>query len=99
MTDETLSKEAQVLRMVKRVLTDIAKDTSTAPGLKHPLSENTIQGIRDCLSLISARELELAEEAGQPMNMRPRFTDEPNQAVVVPINQIGRRDDGDADPD
>ncbi|MEJ2509499.1 MAG: segregation and condensation protein A [Gammaproteobacteria bacterium] len=91
MSDETLSKEAQVLRMVKRVLTDIAKDTSTAPGLKHPLSDTTIQGIRDCLSLISARELELAEEAGQPMTMRPRFTDEPKASVVVPIDKIGRR--------
>lgn len=90
MTDDTHSKEAQVLRMVKRVLTDIAKDTSTAPGLKHPLTDNTIQGIRDCLALISARERELAEEAGQPMNMRPRFTDEPHKTVVVPISGIGR---------
>ena len=99
MTDETSSKEAQVLRMVKRVLTDIAKDTSTAPGLKHPLSEQTIQGIRDCLSLISARELELAEEAGQAMNMRPRFTDEPPKSVVVPIDRIGRAGKKDEGPD
>lgn len=97
--DETSSKEAQVLRMVKRVLTDIAKDTSTPPGVKHPLSDHTLLGIRECLALISARERELAEEVGQPMNMRPRFTDEPKKTVVVPIDQVGRgkRSPGDAD--
>ena len=53
MENNGLSKEEQILRMLKRVLTDIAKDTSTPPGMKHPLSETTIQGIRDCLALIS----------------------------------------------
>ena len=64
------SKEEKILRMLKRVLTDIAKDTSTPPGMKHPLSENTIQGIRECLGLISAREKELAEESGRPSRSR-----------------------------
>jgi len=50
---DKLSKEERVLRMVKRVLTDIAKDTFTRPGHRHPLSDNTVKGMRDCLALIS----------------------------------------------
>jgi hypothetical protein len=86
MNDETLTKEERILRVMKRVLTDVAKDTYTRPGLRHPLSDETIQGIRDCLSLISAREVELNEAAGRSMDKRPRFVDEPRDSVVVPLN-------------
>jgi hypothetical protein len=88
MSGVELSKEEQILKMVKKVLTDIAKDTHVKPGLKHPLSDNTILGIRDCLSLITARELELAKEAGRENNMRPHFIDEPKKTVVVPIETL-----------
>ena len=88
MSDVELSKEEQILKMMKKVLTDIAKDTHVKPGLKHPLSDNTILGIRDCLALITAREQELAKEAGRENNMRPRFIDEPQKTVVVPIENL-----------
>jgi len=91
MTDEDLSVEERILRMMKRVLTDIAKDTYTKPGFRHPLSDHTIQGMRDCLSLIAARERELAEAAGRPMNMRPVFRDGPapsREGVVVQIDAL-----------
>ena len=77
------SPELRILRMVKRTLTDVAKDTQTPPGMRHPLSEQTITSIRDCLSLIVARERELAEAAGESSNMKPRFSDEPQDSVVV----------------
>ena len=88
MSDSEFSKEEQILKMVKKVLTDVARDTHVKPGLKHPLSDNTIMGIRDCLALISSRELELAKEAGRSADMRPRFTDEPQTSVVVPISNL-----------
>jgi hypothetical protein len=91
MSDE-LSKEEQILRMVKKVLTDVAKDTHVKPGLRHPLSDNTILGIRDCLSLITARELELAKAAGRESRMRPRFVDESQAEVVVSIDKLKRPD-------
>lgn len=93
MSSHDLSKEEQILRAVKRVLTEVIKDTATGPGMKHPLSENTISGLRDCLVLISQREHELAEEAGRPNTMRPFFTDEPKKQdeVVVPITSISRK--------
>lgn len=90
MSEAELSKEEQILKMVKRVLTDVAKDTHVKPGLRHPLSDNTILGIRDCLALITAREQELADEAGRENKMRPRFIDEPQTTVVVPIENLKR---------
>jgi len=92
MSDQQLTQEERILRMVKRVLTDIAKDTYTRPGHRHPLADETVMGIRDCLALVSARESELAEEAGRPMNLRPRFIDEPQTSVVVPLNIAGKKD-------
>lgn len=86
MNDESISKEERIIRMMKRVLTDIAKDTHVTPGLKHPLSTSTIQGIRECLTVITSREQELAKAAGRSMNMRPRYIDEPNKEVVVKLD-------------
>jgi hypothetical protein len=92
MADQELSREERILRVMKRVLTDIAKDTYTRPGYRHPLSDDTVQGIRECLSLISAREIELAEAAGRPMNLRPRFVDEPQSSVVVQFDVNSGKD-------
>ncbi|MCW9057512.1 MAG: segregation and condensation protein A [Gammaproteobacteria bacterium] len=99
MSDEELTKEQRILRMMKRVLTDVAKDTHVPNGMRHPLSENTILGIRDCLGLISAREQELAAALGEEMNMRPRFVDEPKKTVVVPINIDSMRKKPGRDPE
>ena len=88
MTENNMSKEAQILQVMKRVLTDVARDTYTKPGLKHPLSEDTIHSIRNCLGLISAREQELAKAEGRPMDKRPRYVDEPQKSVVVDISGL-----------
>ncbi|MEJ2646152.1 MAG: segregation and condensation protein A [Gammaproteobacteria bacterium] len=91
MAADESAKELQIIRAMKRVLTDIAKDTYTPPGQRHPLSDKTILGIRDCLSLITAREVELTEATGEAMNMRPRYADDPQRPVVVPLSEIGRK--------
>jgi hypothetical protein len=84
------SKEARILRAMRLVLTHVIKDTTTKPGLKHPLSNETIEDIRQCLMLITSRERELAESGGKPMDQRPHYTDEPATKVVVPIKNIKR---------
>lgn len=89
-TEQT--KEQRILRAVKRVLTEVAKDTVTPAGMKHPLSENTIQGIRDCLQLIAAREAEILSDQGNESTMRPRFIDEPQKNVVVNITPAKKKD-------
>jgi hypothetical protein len=99
MSESELSQEQRILRMMKRVLTDVAKDTYAQPGFKHPLSEHTIAGIRDCLALITAREAELAAQAGKPSAARPHFVDEPKTAHVVPIGSVERRQPARTDAD
>ncbi len=85
MSNTELSKEERILRIMRKVLTDIAKETFTKPGFKHPLSDHTIVSIRDCLSLISAREQELIKESGKKSDKRPQYVDEPKTSVVVPF--------------
>jgi hypothetical protein len=99
MNEPEMTREQRILRMMKRVLTDVAKDTYAQPGLKHPLSDNTIQGIRDCLALITAREAELAAETGGPSAARPHFVDEPKTTHVVSIRSVERRQPAPRDAD
>jgi len=82
------SKERQVMMIMRKLLAQIIKDT-TPPNraMKHPLSANTIEDIRNCLGLISARERELADEAGIAQE-RPYFVDEKKEAEVVSINTL-----------
>jgi hypothetical protein len=77
MTDTGISMEARILQAVKLTLAGVIKDTATPQGMRHPLSDATIQDLRQCLALISARERELAGAAGRPAGERPRFSDEP----------------------
>ena len=95
MTDET-SKERQILMVMRKVLAAVIKDT-TPPNraMKHPLTEHTIEDIRQCLALIAARERELADAAGAAQE-RPFYTDDPAMGAsrVVPISKIPRRKPG-----
>ena len=85
------SKERDVLMVMRKVLTQIIKDTTPAHrGMRHPLSDPTIQDIRDCLGLISARERELAQAAGVKEE-RPYFADEKGAAEVVSIDKLTRK--------
>ncbi len=86
---EGASKELRILKAMKLTLTGVIKDTTTRPGQVHPLSPQTIEDMRQCLMLISARERELAAELGQPMDMRPRHPGSPGKSAVVPIKSIG----------
>lgn len=89
MTQES-SKERQILMVMRKVLAQIIKDTTPEyKSMRHPLSEPTIQDIRQCLGLISAREKELAETAGVTEE-RPYFTDEKPKSEVVSISSISR---------
>jgi len=79
-SENELSKEARILRAVKMTLAGVIRDTATPHGMQHPLSDSTIEDLRQCLALISARERELAAEESQA---RPRFADEPGAPTVV----------------
>lgn len=80
------SKEARILQAVKLTLAGVIRDTATPHGMRHPLSDATIEDLRQCLALISARERELAAAAGTDAAARPRYADEPtNQPQVIKL--------------
>lgn len=84
--------EERILRAVRTTLVDVIKDTTTAPGLRHPLSESTREEIRHCLDLITARQVELAEAAGMPFEERPVYGDTPRRSVAVSLKQPAPRE-------
>lgn len=89
--EQDLTKERRIMVMMRQVLSAVARDTVPPPGMKHPLSENTIQGIRDCLSLISSREHELNELLGQVSQVRPKYVDEVSTTKVVSLDSIVKK--------
>jgi len=85
------SKEREILKVMRKVLASIIKDTTPpSRAMKHPLSNATIEDVRQCLGLISARERELADDAGLAQE-RPFYTDAKPAAEVVSINKITRK--------
>ncbi len=64
------------------MLTAIIRDTTPPAGMRHPLTDETIQDVRVCLGLITARERELDDEAGVAAQ-RPHYVDEQPTSTVV----------------
>jgi len=87
MAEKELTKEQRILRVLRKVLANIVKDATPAPGAPHPLSEGTRTDIRDLFGLIAERERELANEAGLGSVEKPYFTDEPRTTNVVKIHR------------
>ena len=92
MTEVALPKEVRILRAMRITLASVIKDTATPHGMRHPLSDSTIEDMRQCLALISARERELAQADGTPQNLRPSYVDEPGpqQEAVVRFYKSGK---------
>lgn len=84
---EGLSKEQRILRVLRKVLGNIVKDTAPRPGRPNPLQESTIEDIRNLFGLIAERERELADEAGMTAKERPHFSDEPQTAHVLTLHK------------
>ncbi|MBC8520364.1 MAG: segregation and condensation protein A [Gammaproteobacteria bacterium] len=91
MESTTLSKEQRILRMVRKTLGAIARETAPQEGKEHPLTKQTFDDMRDCFALVAQREKELLDEAGIKSSMRPTFSDEPNSTKVVSIDSLTNR--------
>ena len=85
-----LSKDQAILVAMRKTLTAIIKDVTPPPGMRHPLSESTIEDLRQCLGLIAAREKELADADGRG-GERPFYADEPQAAQLVSFDALRRR--------
>ncbi len=84
---EGLSKEQRILRVLRKVLGNIVKETAPRPGVPRPLSDATVADIRDLFGLIAEREAELAEEAGLARNEKPHFADEPRNIHALKLHR------------
>ena len=95
MSQTEQSMEERILQAVKRTLTNVVRDTATPHGMRHPLSDATIEDLRQCLSPISARERELAAAAGRELTARPRTAGEPSgtDKVIRLVRKPGDKDD------
>ncbi|HUX92046.1 MAG TPA: segregation and condensation protein A [Gallionellaceae bacterium] len=91
MNDDTLSKEQRILRALRKVLANIVKDATPAPGMPHPLKESTIYDIRDLFGLISEREAELANESAPDRNEKPFYADEPKKSNVIKMPKPAKK--------
>lgn len=62
MDTAALSKEQAILRAMRKTLGNVVRDVTPLGGRPNPLTNSTIQDIKDCFALISERERELAEQ-------------------------------------
>jgi hypothetical protein len=90
MDKEELSKEQRILRAMRKTLGNIVKDVTPLGGRTNPLSDSTIQDIKDCFALISERERELAEALDFDQ-AKPYYADgELPNAKVISIVKPGK---------
>ncbi len=83
MDKEELSKEQRILRQMRKTLGNVVKDVTPVGGRPNPLSNGTIQDIKDCFALIAEREKELADQLGFSQ-AKPYFKDgeQPSAQVI-----------------
>lgn len=82
-----LSREQRVLRMMRKILAEVVKDTAPRPGTPRALSDNTVMLIRDCFEMISIREAEIADALGYTRDERPMY---PGQEPTAKVVKIGK---------
>lgn len=83
MNTEELSKEQRILRAMRKTLGNVVRDVTPLGGRSNPLTNDTIQDIKDCFALISERERELAESLNFDQ-AKPYYQDgeQPNAKVI-----------------
>ena len=86
-----LSKEQRILRLMRKTLGNVVRDATPLGGRTNPLSDDTIQDIKDCFVLISERERELAESLNFDQ-AKPYYKDgeQPNARVVSFVKPSGK---------
>ncbi len=84
MDTDHLSKEQRIMIAMRKTLAKIVRDTTpSSPAYERPLKDDTIEDIRQCFNLISARERELVEAQGKSFKERPRYADEEKTTNVL----------------
>jgi hypothetical protein len=91
MDEKALHDEQRLMRLMRKTLTSIVRDTAPRDGNPSPLSEATILNIKDCLMVISSRETELAKLTGRTLDERPHFSDETPTSHAVKVSSISKK--------
>ena len=77
-------KEKNILRALRKTLGKVVVDvTPDSSALKSPLQPQTIEDIKMCFGLISAREREIMEAMNRSNNDLPHYIDEPKKVSNV----------------
>ncbi|MBL0124497.1 MAG: segregation and condensation protein A [Betaproteobacteria bacterium] len=92
-SDLQQNMEQRILRVMRKVLAKIVREVAPRPGTASPLSDDTIEDIRECFNLISIREKELAE-AQNITPQKPFYSDQPPSAKLVKISRTVTRKKG-----
>lgn len=93
MSTEYHSKEHEILTTIRKVLSSVVKDTTPPPNQPHVLRPDTIENLKHCFMLITAREKEIIDAAGGAgMDKRPRYTDEPKTSQAVQFSVVRNND-------
>lgn len=91
LSEENLTKEQRILRVLRKVLANIVKDATPPPGMLHPLSEQTRIDIRDLFGLISEREKELADINNPDRVEKPYFAGDKKPSNVISMPGIRKK--------
>ena len=89
--EKALHDEQRLMRMMRKTLTAIVRDTAPRNGKPSPLSEATVLNIKDCLMVISGRETELSQLTCLTLDERMHFTDETPNTHAVKISSIPKK--------
>lgn len=92
-SDHQQNMEQRILRVMRKVLAKIVREVAPRPGTVSPLSDDTVEDIRECFNLISIRERELAE-AQNMTPQKPFYPDQPPSAKLVKISRAVIRKKG-----
>lgn len=95
-SDSQQNMEQRILRVMRKVLSKIVREVAPRPGMASPLSDDTVEDIRECFSLISLRERELAD-AQSMTPQKPFYPDQPPSAKLVKISRATTRKKAKAD--
>ncbi len=90
-----LKKELDVLVALRKVLSSVVREITPEPGMIHPLSERTMEDVRQGFMLIAAREKEITEAMGKPSLHRPMYKGDKPKTNVVKLHGMKSSKDKD----
>ncbi len=90
-----LRKELDVLVALRKVISGIVREITPEPGMRQPLSDATMEDVRQGFMLIAAREKEISEALGKPSLHRPVYKGDKPKTNVIKMHGLKKPKDKD----